>query len=187
MLDAALQSMAAAMPDRTVAEAAEVSYLPVSFEKIRVFREVGRHARCHAEVVDLDEAGAGKLGTVILTDDAGNPTAEITGIYVRRVERRAIPLPLEQKIFDTAWVQSPAADRSRHGRPEAGWCWPTSRDAEVMARRVRGPMALAVAAGGHRQPRRRVRGAGRLRRNRRGRRASTRRRGPLHSERARPT
>src|SRR6185295_16302588 len=56
MLDAALQSMAAAMSDQTVAEAAEVSYLPVAIEKFRVFREVGRHARCHAEVVDLDEA-----------------------------------------------------------------------------------------------------------------------------------
>jgi phthiocerol/phenolphthiocerol synthesis type-I polyketide synthase D len=107
MLDAALQSMAAAMPDRTVAQAAEISYLPVSFETIRVLREVGRHARCHAEVVDLDEAGAGKLGTVTLTDDAGNVMAELTGVYVRRVERRALPLPLEQKIFDTAWVESP--------------------------------------------------------------------------------
>ena len=112
MLDAALQSMAAAMPDRTIAQAAEISYLPVSFETIRVFREVGRHARCHAEVVDLDEAGAGKLGTVTLTDDAGNVAAELTGVYVRRVERRAIPLPLEQKIFECAWVESPAADEA---------------------------------------------------------------------------
>jgi phthiocerol/phenolphthiocerol synthesis type-I polyketide synthase D len=110
MLDAALQSMAAAMSDRTVAQAAEISYLPVSFETIRVFREVGRHARCHAEVVDLDDAGAGKLGTVTLTDDAGNVVAELTGVYVRRVERRAIPLPMEQKIFETAWVESPATD-----------------------------------------------------------------------------
>jgi phthiocerol/phenolphthiocerol synthesis type-I polyketide synthase D len=106
MLDAALQSMAAAMPERTITEAAEISYLPVAFEKIRVFGDVGRHARCHAEVVDLDESGAGKLGTVVLTDDAGNPTAEISGIYVRRVERRALPLLLEQKVFDTAWVHS---------------------------------------------------------------------------------
>jgi phthiocerol/phenolphthiocerol synthesis type-I polyketide synthase D len=112
MLDAALQSMAAAMPDRAVAQAAEISYLPVSFETIRVFREVGRHARCHAEVVDLDEVGAGKLGTVTLTDDAGNVVAELTGVYVRRVERRAIPLPLDQKIFETAWVESPAADEA---------------------------------------------------------------------------
>jgi phthiocerol/phenolphthiocerol synthesis type-I polyketide synthase D len=107
MLDAALQSMAAAMPDRTVAQAAEISYLPVAFETIRVLRDVGRHARCHAEVLDLDEAGAGKLGTVTLTDDAGNVAVELTGVYVRRVERRALPLPLEQKIFDTAWVESP--------------------------------------------------------------------------------
>ena len=40
-------------------------------------------------------------------------TAEITGIYVRRVERRAMPLPLEQKIFDTAWVASPEHRRAR--------------------------------------------------------------------------
>jgi phthiocerol/phenolphthiocerol synthesis type-I polyketide synthase D len=107
MLDAALQSMAAAMPDSTVAQAAEISYLPVSFETLQVFSEVGRHARCHAEVVDLDRAGAGKLGTVTLTDDAGDVLAELTGVYVRRIERRALPLPLEQKIFDTAWVESP--------------------------------------------------------------------------------
>ncbi|HUL99272.1 MAG TPA: type I polyketide synthase, partial [Mycobacterium sp.] len=109
VLDAALQSVAAAMSDRTIAEAAEVSYLPISFEKIRLFRDVGRHARCHASVVDLDDAAAGKIGTIILTDDAGDPTAEITGVYLRRVERREVPLPLQQKIFDTAWVQSPAA------------------------------------------------------------------------------
>jgi phthiocerol/phenolphthiocerol synthesis type-I polyketide synthase D len=146
MLDAALQGMAAAMPDRTVAEAAEISYLPVSFEKIQVCREVGRHARCHAEVMDLDEAGAGKLGTVILTDDAGEPTAEITGIYVRRVERRTFPLPLEQKIFETEWAPSPVAtdegraaspgswlvlaDRTASGAAEvfaAGWCSPERR------------------------------------------------------------
>ena len=111
MLDAALQSVAAAMSDRTIAEAAEVSYLPVSFEKIRLFGEVGRHARCRATVVDLNDttgAAAGKLGTIVLTNDAGDPTAEITGVYLRRVERRAVPLPLQQKIFDTRWVQSPA-------------------------------------------------------------------------------
>jgi len=109
ILDAALQSVAAAMSDRTIAEAAEVSYLPVSFVKIRLFGDVGRHARCHATAVDLDDTAAGKLGTIVLADAAGEPTAEITGVYLRRVERRAVPLPLQQKIFDTAWVQSPPA------------------------------------------------------------------------------
>jgi phthiocerol/phenolphthiocerol synthesis type-I polyketide synthase D len=120
MLDAALQSMAAAMPDRTVAEAADASYLPVSFESIRVFGQVGRHARCHTEVVDLDEAGAGKLGAVLLTDQAGNPTAEIAGIYLRRIERRALPLPLARKVFDTTWVPSPLTAAPADGATPAG-------------------------------------------------------------------
>ena len=133
MLDAALQTMAAAMPDRTVAEAAEVSYLPVSFERIQIFGEVGRDARCHAEVKDLDESGAGKLGAVVLTDDAGNPTAEITGIYVRRVERRAFPLPLEQKIFEAIWVQSPVTPNPEAESAGSWLVLADSPDARAMA------------------------------------------------------
>ncbi|HET6733560.1 MAG TPA: type I polyketide synthase, partial [Mycobacterium sp.] len=106
MLDAALQSLAAAMPSDSLSDSAEVTYLPVSFETIRVFGDVGRRARCHAELVSLDDDGAGKLGRVSLMDDAGVPTAEITGIYLRRVERRTVPLPLAQKVFDTEWVQA---------------------------------------------------------------------------------
>ena len=133
MLDAALQTMAAAMPDRTVAEAAEVSYLPVSFERLQIFGEVGRHARCHAEVKDLDESGAGKLGAVLLTDDAGNPTAEITGIYVRRVERRAFPLPLEQKIFEATWVQSPVTPNPDAESPGSWLVLADQPDARALA------------------------------------------------------
>ena len=44
-------------------------------------------------------------------DDAGNPTAEVTGIYLQRVQRRTVPLPLTQKIFDTTWVRDLDPDR----------------------------------------------------------------------------
>jgi phthiocerol/phenolphthiocerol synthesis type-I polyketide synthase D len=83
MLDAALQGLAAAMPTETLADSAELTYLPVSFESIRVFGDVGRRARCRADLVSIDDAGAGKLGRITLTDDAGTPTAEITGVYLR--------------------------------------------------------------------------------------------------------
>jgi len=149
MLDAALQSVAAAMSDRTIAEAAEVSYLPVSFEKIRLFRDVGRHARCHATVVDLDDTAAGKLGTIVLTDDAGDTTAEVTGVYLRRVERRAVPLPLRQKIFDTAWVQSPAAPADLGPAASPGSWLVLSDDTDAAL------MADEFAAGWH-SPARRV-------------------------------
>ena len=108
MLDAALQGLAAAIPDSEVSgSAAEISYLPVSFESLRVYGNPGRHARCRAQLINLDEGGAGKLGKIVLTDDAGNVTAEINDLYLRRVDRRSAPLPLTQKIFDTTWVEMP--------------------------------------------------------------------------------
>ena len=173
MLDGALQSMAAAMPDRTVAEAGENNYLPVSFEKIEIFGDVGRHAKCHAEVIDLDETGAGKLGRVTLADAAGNVTAAITGIYVRRVERRTIPLPLEQKVFDTSWVAAAASAAGSHCVGGSGQlACAVGRPARHGAGGgVRGRLALAGATGDQRRPARRVRRAVRLRRHRRRRRA----------------
>ena len=71
MLDAALQTLAAAMPAESLADSTEVTYLPVSLETIRVFGDVGRRARCRAELVSLDDDGAGKLGRITLMDEAG--------------------------------------------------------------------------------------------------------------------
>ena len=110
MLDAALQGLAAAMSAESLADSSEATYLPVSLETIRVFGDVGRRARCRAELVNLDDDGH-QLGRVILMDDAGTPTAEITGIYLQRVQRRTVPLPLSQKIFDTTWVDTSTPDQ----------------------------------------------------------------------------
>jgi phthiocerol/phenolphthiocerol synthesis type-I polyketide synthase D len=107
MLDAALQGLAAAMPDDELVGAAETSYLPVSFETVRVYGNPGRRARCRAQLTSLDEGGVGKLGRIVLTDDAGNVTAEVNDIYLRRVDRRSVPLPLSQKIFDATWLPKP--------------------------------------------------------------------------------
>lgn len=112
VLDAALQSMAAAISDGEVAGSAESSYLPVSFEKIRVYRDLGlqvRRLRCRAYLTNLD-AGAGKMGRIALIEDSGSIAAEVDGIYLRRVERRAVPLPLAQKIFDAEWAESPLTE-----------------------------------------------------------------------------
>jgi phthiocerol/phenolphthiocerol synthesis type-I polyketide synthase D len=119
MLDAALQSLAAAIPDDELAGSAEASYLPVSFESVRVYGNPGRRAHCRAQLSGLDEAGTGKLGRIVLTDDAGTVTAEINDIYVRRVERRSVPLPLAQKVFDTTWVARPVAG----GQTDAPGSW----------------------------------------------------------------
>ena len=44
----------------------------MSFEKIRVFGDVGRRARCRAELVNPDGDGAGIMGRVLITDDSGH-------------------------------------------------------------------------------------------------------------------
>ncbi|MGV0625812.1 type I polyketide synthase [Mycolicibacter minnesotensis] len=110
MLDAALQCLAAALPEESLTGAGgaeEATYLPVAVDAIRVFGEVGRRARGHAEVLSHDDGGI--LGRVVLTDDTGATTAELNGIYLQRVQRRTVPLPLTQKIFDTDWIEVPAA------------------------------------------------------------------------------
>ncbi len=104
MLDAALQGLAAAMP----AESLEDRPRP------HICQSRSRRSGCSAMSAGgpdagrswsaLDDDGAGKLGRITLMDDAGTPTAEVTGIYLRRVQRRTVPLPLAQKVFDTEWV-----------------------------------------------------------------------------------
>ncbi|MDT5021502.1 MAG: phthiocerol/phenolphthiocerol synthesis type-I polyketide synthase, partial [Mycobacterium sp.] len=136
LLDAALQGLAAALSSESLADSDEATYLPVSFEKIRVFGDVGRRARCRAELVNPDgkDAGAsGITGRVLITDENGKPTAEISGIYLQRVQRRTVPMALEQKIFDTEWVETPIDAAAT--APEGSWLVLTDgADSEAVAK-----------------------------------------------------
>lgn len=110
MLDAALQGLAAALGDESLSDANDVTYLPVGFGSIRVFGEVGRRAKCRAELVDVssgvDGSGTGDaVGRVTLTDDTGTVLAQVNDVALKRIQRRTVPLPLSQKIFDTRWVE----------------------------------------------------------------------------------
>lgn len=118
MLDAALQSLAAAMPAEILSDSADVTYLPVAMETIRVFGDVGRRARCRAELVSIAEGGGDAVGQVTLLDEAGTPTARVTGVYLRRVQRRTVPLPLSQKLFGTVWEEAPAPSGAD---PQGSW------------------------------------------------------------------
>ncbi len=101
----------------------EVSYLPVSLETIRVFGDVGRRARCHAELTSLDDDGANKLGRITLTDDAGNPTAEPSPVCTfGGFNVKQCPLPLAQKVFEASWAQtSTPIETGSAGGPAGSW------------------------------------------------------------------
>ena len=109
MLDSAMQLLQSAIADRSPAAARESVYLPTAIDSVRVFGDVGRHARCRVELVPAEGQGDGWLGRIRLTDDTGHPAAEITGIRMQAIERRMLPMPLEHKIFDTSWLPRPVS------------------------------------------------------------------------------
>ncbi|PRC42910.1 polyketide synthase, partial [Mycobacterium sp. ITM-2017-0098] len=118
MLDAALQGLAAAMSDEVLSGATDVTYLPVRFGSVRVFGDVGRRAKCRAELVSVAEDSGDATGRVTLTDDAGTVLAQVDDVQLKRIQRRTVPLPLSQKIFDSRWVES---EVSAGGSPTGSW------------------------------------------------------------------
>ena len=161
MLDAALQSIAAAMSDRTIAEAAEVSYLPVSFEEITDIR---------------------------LCRSACALSRRSDGPRWRRQARKGHRDGRRRQPCGRAHGHLPSSCRTACGTATAGTedlrhcvgaqpsvtrrcacglagklaCADRRYRCRYYGGRVRGPMAIADPACHHRQARRRVRGAGRL-------------------------
>ena len=134
LLDAALQQLAAAVPAESPnGSADDIQYLPVSMATIRVFGPSGRRARYRVDLVE--QAPGDYRGGIVLTDDAGTVTAELTGIALRPVDPRAVPLPLEQKIFDAVWVQSstPQTGSAGEGVPAGSWLLLADSDSETAA------------------------------------------------------
>ena len=128
LLDAALRQLADAVPEQSE----DASYEAVSVQTIRVFAPIRGRVRSHAELVESGQDGQrGHRGRIVLTDDAGAVLAELTGVELKPVDLASVPLSLEQKIFDAAWVQSPAA---RGGTVSDGtWVVLAESDAETAA------------------------------------------------------
>ncbi|MEO9016507.1 MAG: type I polyketide synthase [Mycobacterium sp.] len=128
LLDTALRQLVAAVP-----AGSETDYLPASAATIRVYRHSGRRARCHTE---LTKQGDGDfIGRIILTDDAGTPTVELTGIRLRPMDPGALPLPLERKIFGTEWVAGPdeGGPAETGSAPTGSWLLLADPDPETAA------------------------------------------------------
>jgi phthiocerol/phenolphthiocerol synthesis type-I polyketide synthase D len=136
MLDAALRRLAAAVPVESLDDLAESAYVPASLATIRVLGHVGRRALCRTELVSHEQDGAGYLGRVVLMDDKGIPTAELNGVCLRPVDPRTVPLPLEQKIFDTTWVESSTPSDIGRATSAAAGSWLLLADDDVATKEL---------------------------------------------------
>ena len=122
LLDAAIQRLIASA--HSPGDATAPAYLPVSLASVRVFGKAGLRARCRTELAAGTDDPSVRLGRIVLTDDSGTAVAELAGVELRRSDPGTVALPLEQKIFDTAWeeVQAlPAADSDIATAPAGTW------------------------------------------------------------------
>jgi phthiocerol/phenolphthiocerol synthesis type-I polyketide synthase D len=104
ILDAAVQSLWAALSDVSLPLLADATYLPESIESVRVYERLHAKVRCHVNLQQTDEQDCGIRASAWLVNDAGLVVATIDGIYLRRVPDRKLLVPIEHKIFDTRWV-----------------------------------------------------------------------------------
>ncbi|MDF0530495.1 SDR family NAD(P)-dependent oxidoreductase, partial [Tsukamurella sp. 8J] len=141
LLDAALQTLAAAMPADRLGGAGDDTYLPVSVEEIQVFGVLGRQVTCRASFRSVDSEGA--LGDVVVLGEDGTLAARVNGVFLRRVQRRTVPLPLAQKMFRAEWlrVEPPTGASTRPG----SWLV-VGADATEFARSFSSPERRVVTA-----------------------------------------
>jgi phthiocerol/phenolphthiocerol synthesis type-I polyketide synthase D len=135
LLAAAMQSLVAAASVLSPDVSAAAPYLPVSVATVRVFGKVGLRARCRTELAEDTDDRGDRLGRIVLTDDTGTVVAELAGVVLRRAEPGTVAVPLEQKIFDTAWEESAptGAVPDLSAAPAGSWLLLADDDAETTA------------------------------------------------------
>ncbi|OLR91799.1 polyketide synthase [Actinokineospora bangkokensis] len=112
--DAALHALAAAAFDRISAGGG--TYLPLSLGRVRVFGDPGTAVRVDARLDSLDDGLDGLVGAVQLVDADDAVVVDVTGVYVRRMRRSSVPLPLAEKAFAAEWERADVERSEVDGR-----------------------------------------------------------------------
>ncbi|MFD7845655.1 type I polyketide synthase [Nocardia sp. NPDC059764] len=139
ILDAALQSLGAALSDTVLTQLADATYLPESIGSIRIFESVTGKLECRVVARQSDDPDRGVRAAAQLVNEAGRVVVELADIALRRVVSRRLDLPIGQKIFGTTWTAEsrlPASGSSFDGR-----CWILLTEDDDLS-----PIAASVAA-----------------------------------------
>ncbi|TQS43654.1 type I polyketide synthase [Cryptosporangium phraense] len=98
-LDSVLQVLAVAALG--VDLPADSVFLPAGIESVRVYGPLPAEVLVEATLSPAGE-NAG-LGDVVVRAPGGETLAELTGVYLRRADRSAIPVPLGDTLFEAVW------------------------------------------------------------------------------------
>lgn len=121
ILDAALQSIGAALSDTALPRLADATYLPESIESLRILEPLDGKIECRVDLRQSDDADRGIRASAQLVNDAGRVVAEFAGISLKRVASRKLDLPIGQKVFDTKWTAEPLKSASVNSVDERCW------------------------------------------------------------------
>ncbi|GAB2668333.1 type I polyketide synthase [Saccharopolyspora gloriosae] len=114
LVDACLQALIAAGigPGGGVEPDGTGIGVPVELRGVRVLRAVPDEVRCHARLL---AGGAEPVGSVLVTDVAGDPVLEIAEVRARALQ--APPRPLEEAFLELRWesAQLPPSAGARAG------------------------------------------------------------------------
>jgi phthiocerol/phenolphthiocerol synthesis type-I polyketide synthase D len=91
-------------------------YLPMSIGSVRLPGDPSTGVRCDAVLEPADERRDGLVGAVSLVDGDGRVVVEITDVYVRRLARSSVPVPLADKCFEVRWERSELPPAAPGGR-----------------------------------------------------------------------
>ncbi|ONH32908.1 type I polyketide synthase [Pseudofrankia asymbiotica] len=121
LLDACLQTLAAAAAGLLPAQDDRALYLPVGIGRLWVGAAQPREGTCHATLARAGTDDAGLVGAVRLVGDDGAVLLAADEIYLRRLHRDDVPVALESMLFESRWepaqLASPAAG---DGLPDSG-------------------------------------------------------------------
>ncbi|MEM9291840.1 MAG: beta-ketoacyl synthase N-terminal-like domain-containing protein [Acidobacteriota bacterium] len=129
ILDAAWQTLAAAIPTELSASGDRVPWLPVGLERFSLQRPPAGSVVCHARLHPLSESegdGHRLRGDVLLFDGEGRPVAQCRGLTVQRIDgappRRRQRDFLEQLVWREAPLPAaPAALAAKSGELRRPW------------------------------------------------------------------
>ncbi|WP_007513224.1 type I polyketide synthase [Pseudofrankia saprophytica] len=142
LLDACLQTLAAAAAGLWPARDDRAIYLPVGIGRLWVGAAQPREGTCHATLAPAGADDAGLVGAVRLVGDDGAVLLAADEIYLRRLHRDDVPVALESMLFESRWEPAelaPPAAGDGVGRPEdVAWVvvTPVPPDAGLAARLV---------------------------------------------------
>jgi phthiocerol/phenolphthiocerol synthesis type-I polyketide synthase C len=154
LLDAALQLICAALPEKTQEAIGRTVLLPVSVEKIVFYAPVGPSCWSYSVLEPFAEVLPEKfVGTGCLLDDAGNKLVEFCGVTLQRLDvetRSAIPEKPAEWLHELQWQPQARPEATADALP-GSWLIFADRggtgEALAAALSARGERCAVVLAG----------------------------------------